>query len=82
MTSCMVTVNHPRHDELHGDSEPLCGTMIPLNLRRLKSVFLKKLAVSMELPTSGSADQLQQQIDWKLSVDEENPFIQWCLFRK
>lgn len=46
------------------------GKVLPLNSRRLTSSHLKQLAENLELPTSGSLDQLRQLIEGKLESEE------------
>ena len=40
---------------------------LPLNLRRLKAEQFQHLAAGLEVPTTASADDLQQMIDGKLT---------------
>ena len=46
------------------------GKRIPLNSRKLTVTHLKQIAKAMELPTVGSADELRQQIEVKLTSQE------------
>ena len=46
------------------------GKRIPLNSRKLTVAHLKQIAKAMELPTVGSADELRQQIEGKLTSQE------------
>ena len=46
------------------------GRVLPLNSRRLTSSHLKALAEELELPTSGSLDQLRQLIEGKLETEK------------
>ena len=46
-------------------SEIASGRVVPLNSRRLTAAYLKQVAETLELPTSGAADQLRQLIKGK-----------------
>ena len=45
------------------------GKRLPLNSRRLTAAHLKRIATAMELPVTGSADQLRQLIEGKLQTE-------------
>ena len=45
----------------------------PFNSKRLKSVHLKRIAASMFLPTSGSADKVRQMIEGRLTEMDKEP---------
>ena len=45
------------------------GKVVPLNSRRLTAAHLMRVAEALELPTTGSADQLRQLIEGKLESD-------------
>ena len=47
------------------------GKVLPLNSRRLTSTHLKQVAEKLELPTTGSADQIRQLIEGKLQEGRE-----------
>lgn len=48
----------------------LSGKILPLNSHQLTSSHLKQLAESLELPTTGSLDQLCQLIEGKLESEK------------
>ena len=52
------------------------GWVLPLNSKRLTSTHLKQVAEKLELPTTGSADQIRQLIEGKLQEDREISKIQ------
>ena len=45
------------------------GKRLPLNSRRLTAAHLKQIATAMELPVTGSTDQLRQLIEGKLQTE-------------
>ena len=52
------------------------GKVLPLNSRRLISTHLKQVAEKLELPTTGSADQICQLIEGKLQESREVSNVQ------
>lgn len=52
------------------------GRVLPLNSKRLTSTHLKQVAEKLELPTTGSADQIRQLIEGRLQEDREVSNIQ------
>lgn len=46
---------------------------LPLNSKRVTTLYLKRMAGVLELPTSGSADQLRQIVDAKLDEMHKEP---------
>ena len=52
-----------------GSRELPRGRVLPLNSKRLTSAHLKQVAEKLELPTTGSADQIRQLIEGKLQED-------------
>ena len=59
-----------------GSRELPHGRVLPLNSKRLTSAHLKQVAEKLELPTTGSADQIRQLIEGKLQEDREVSNIQ------
>ena len=59
-----------------GSRELPRGRVLPLNSKRLTSAHLKQLAEKLELPTTGSADQIRQLIEGKLQEDREVSNVQ------
>ena len=63
---------------VHGSSptegEIPSGKLLPLYSRRLTTVQLKRIAEGLELPTTGSADEIRQLIEGKL---EEGHMYRW-----
>ena len=57
-------------EESHERPELPRGRVVPLNSRRLTAAHLKRVAEALELPTTGSADQLRQLIEGKLESDK------------
>ena len=45
------------------------GQYLPLNSKRLTTAHLRQIASALDLPTTGSADQLRQVIEGKLETD-------------
>ena len=52
------------------------GKLLPLNSRRLTSAHLKQIAESLELPTTGSTDEVRQLIKGKLQESRDVRNIQ------
>ena len=59
-----------------GSRELPRGRVLPLNSKRLTSVHLKQVAEKLELPTTGSADQIRQLTEGKLQEDREVSNVQ------
>ena len=73
-----VEVEGSRAGEEHGvfgDTAPR-GKLLPLNSRRLTSAYLKQIAESLELPTTGSGDEIRQLIEGKLQESHDIHNIQ------
>ena len=51
------------------------GRRLPLNSRRLTAAYLRQLGKALDIPTTGSSDELRQQIEGKLS-EREDPDVQ------
>ena len=47
------------------------GRVLPLNSKRLTTTHLKQVAEKLELPTTGSADQIRQLKEGELQEDRE-----------
>ena len=47
------------------------GRVLPLNSKRLITTHLKQVAEKLELPTTGSADQIRQLKEGELQEDRE-----------
>ena len=60
-------------------SEPFSGRLLPLNSRRLTAVHLRHIAGAMELPSTGSADEVRQLIEGKLQEEREVRNVQVVL---
>ena len=59
------------------DTLPLpSGRVLPLNSKRLTSAHLKQVARKLELPTTGSTDQVRQLIEGKLQESREISNVQ------
>ena len=52
-----------------GEQDMLTGRVLPLNSKRLTVHHLRWLSEALGLPTTGSADQMQQLIEGKLQSD-------------
>ena len=52
------------------DGPQLRGKVVPLNSRRLTSFHLKQIAEALELPATGSTDQLRQVIEGELESEK------------
>ena len=46
------------------------GKVLPLNSKRLTCAHLKRVAERLELPATGSADQIRQLIEGKLQAEQ------------
>ena len=57
-------------DDPHGPELPR-GLRLPLNSKRLTAVHLRAIAKAMDLPTTGSADQVRQGIEGNLLTDKD-----------
>lgn len=51
------------------------GRRLPLNSRQLTAAYLRQLGEALDLPTTGSSEELRQQIEGKLS-EREDPNVQ------
>ena len=51
----------------HALLPPATSKPLLLNLKRLKVAYMKQIAASMSLPTSGSADDVRQMIEGRLT---------------
>ena len=53
-----------------------CGSkreeLLPLNSRRLTAVFVRQQALALQVPTTGTAEDVRQLLDAKLSVQDAN----------
>ena len=52
---------------------PSISKPLPLNSKRLKVAFMKRIATSMSLPTAGSADDVRQMIEGQLTEMGKEP---------
>ena len=55
------------------------GKLLPLNSRRLTAAHLRYIAGAMELPHTGSADEVRQLIEGKLQDEHEVRNVQVVL---
>ena len=65
-------------DLSEGEQEALTGQVLPLNSKRLTAHHLRQISEALQLPTSGSADQVRQLIEGKLrsDLDRESSNVQ------
>ena len=49
------------------------SSVLPLNSRRIPGIIVKRIAESLELPTSASLDECRQMIDGKLAESGREP---------
>jgi len=56
-------------DLSEGEQEALTGRVLPLNSKWLTAHHLRQISEALQLPTSGSADQVRQPIEGKLRSD-------------
>ena len=58
-------------DLSEGEQEVLTGRVLPLNSKRITAHHLRQISGALQLPTSGSADQMRQLIEGKLRSDQD-----------
>ena len=66
-------VGGPSHEADPSGTTPKVTKPLPLNSKRLKVLHVKRIAASMTLPTTGSADEIRQMIEGRLADMGRNP---------
>ncbi len=68
-----MTEHEVHVDGAEGSRAPYQSRPLPLNSRRLTVVLLKQLAKGLEVPDTGSSDEIRQLIEGKLGVMGRDP---------